>query len=85
MKWECTSEGRNLTESEVSAIIELKLAFDQPMQLVRQTLDMCDSDCPNQHHSKVVHECNLELYKGHPIVCYNGGGCLSKLRILTNT
>ena len=40
-----------------------------------------DGDCPNQHYTKLVHECSLELMR-HPLVCYNGGGCLSKLHIL---
>ena len=78
MKWECTSECRSLTDCEVNAILSLKSSFDQS---VRQALDTFDSDCPNEHYTKLVHDCTTELM-GHPLVCYNGGGCLSKLRIL---
>ena len=65
----------------MNAILELKSAFDEPIQSVRQALDTFDSDCPNEHYTKLVHNCTTELM-GHPLVCYNGGGCLSKLRIL---
>ena len=81
MKWECTSECKSLTDCEVNAILGLKSAFDQPIQSVRQALDTFDSGCPNEHYTKLVHDCTTELM-GHPLVCYNGGGCLSKLRIL---
>ena len=78
MKWECTSECKSLTDCEVDAILGLKSAFDEPIQSVRQALDTFDSDCPNEHYTTLVHD----KLMGHPLVCYNGGGCLSKLRIL---
>ena len=49
MKWECTSECK---ETEVGTIIDLKAAFQHPIQDVHKTLDNCDSDCPNQHYTK---------------------------------
>ena len=63
------------------AIIDLKEAFDKPIREVRLALDVCDSDCPNQHYTKVVNDVTIDL-QGHPLVCYNDGGCHSKLRIL---
>ena len=68
MKWECTSECKSLTDCEVNVIIELKSAFDEPIQSVRQALDTFDSDCPNEHYTKLVHNCTMELM-GHPLVC----------------
>ena len=81
MKWACTSECKTLTDVEVHAIIDLKEAFDKPIQEVRLALDVCDNDCPNQHYTKIVHSTTIDL-QGHPLVCYNSGGCHSKLRIL---
>ena len=46
MKWACTSECKTPTDDGVHAIVELKEAFDKPIQEVRQALDACDSDCP---------------------------------------
>ena len=81
MKWECTSECKELTEAEVGTIIDLKAAFQHPLQDVRKTLDSCDSECPNQHYTKCSGGDVFEL-GGHPLVCSNDGGCHSKLRIL---
>ena len=81
MKWECTSECKKLTEAEVGTIIDLKAAFQHPIQDVRNTLDSCDSECPNQHYTKCSGGDVFELH-GHPLVCSNDGGCHSKLRIL---
>ena len=81
MKWVCTSECKKLTDGEVHAIIKFKEAFDQPIQEVQQALDKCDSDCPNQHYTKVVQNTTIDL-QGHPLVCYNDGGCYSEIRIL---
>ena len=81
-KWECSSECRPVTDTEINAIVALKAAFEKPIQEVRQTLDTCDDGCPNGHYSKVIEFSSLGL-KGHPLVCsIDGGGCLSKLRIL---
>ena len=77
MKWACTSECKAPTDDEVHAIIELKEAFDKPIQEVRQA---CDNDCPNQHYTKIVNNAATDL--GHPLVCSNDGGCHSKMRIL---
>ena len=81
MKWSCTSECKTLSDDEVHAIVELKEAFDKPIQEMRQALDVCDSDCPNEHYTKVVDYAVIDL-QGHPLVCCNNGGCHSKLRIL---
>ena len=80
IKWACSDECKSLSEAEVSAIIELKEAFDKPIQEVRHALDVCDSDCPNQHYTKSVYNVAVDL-QGHPLVCFNNGGCRSKARI----
>ena len=54
MKWACTIECKKLNYDEVHAIIELKESFDQPVQEMRQALDVCDGDCPNLHFTKRV-------------------------------
>ena len=51
-KWECTVECKVLTESEIGTIIDLKAAFEHPIQDVRKALDTCDSDCPNRHYTR---------------------------------
>ena len=56
MKWACTIECKKLNDDEVHAIIELKESFDQPVEEVRQALDVCDSDCPNLHFTKRVYK-----------------------------
>ena len=35
MKWACTTECKPLTEAEVSAVVELKEAFDKPAAYLR--------------------------------------------------
>ena len=50
------------------------------MRELRCALESVDSGCPNQHYTKYVD--NTVQLKGHPLVCYNDGGCHSKLRIL---
>ena len=70
------------SDAEVHAIIELKEAIDKPIQELQQALDICDSNCPNQHYTKVVDNAVIDI-QGHPLVCCNdGGGCHSKLHIL---
>ena len=83
IKWACSDEciHKSLSETEVSAIIEFKEAFDKPIQEVRHALDVCDSDCPNQHYTTFVYYVAVDL-QGHPLVCYNNCGCRSKVRIL---
>ena len=72
---------KKLTDEEVYAILQFKEAFNRPMQEVRSFLDKCDSDCPNQHYTKTINDATIDL-RGHPLVCYNDGGCCSKIRIL---
>ena len=79
MKWACTIECKTPTDGKVHDIVELKEAFDNPIQEVRQALDVCDSDCPNHHYTKVVNNADL---LGHPLVCSNDGRCHSKMCIL---
>ena len=81
MKWACTSECKIPTVDEVHAIVELKEVFNKSIQEVQQALDICDNNCPNPHYTKVVGNAAAEL-KGHPLVCFNNGGCYSKMRIL---
>ena len=82
-KWECSSECKPLTKTEVDAIVEIKEAFVKPMQHLRYACTTFDGGCPNGHYTKVVDGDNSVVYcKGHPIVCSNDGGCKSKLRIL---
>ena len=81
-KWECSRECKAVTDTEVDAILILKTAFEKPIQEVRQTLDTCDDGCPNGHYSKVI-EFSFVGLQGHQLVCStDGGGCLSKLKIL---
>ena len=78
-KWECSGECKIVTDIEVNAILTLKAVFEKPIQEVRHALDKCDDGCPNGHYSKVS---SVGL-KGYPLVCsIDGGGCLSKLRLL---
>ena len=84
MKWVCIIKCKPLIEAEVSTIVELKEAFDKPIQEVCHALDVCDSDYPNQLCTKFA---AVDL-QGHPLVCSNdggGGGCHNKLRILRLT
>ena len=80
MKWECSSECKILTDSDVCTIIDLAAAFQKPMRELRCALESVDSGCPNQHYTKYV-DTTVQL-KGHPLVCSNDSGCHSKLRIL---
>ena len=48
---------------------------------IYNTLDSCDSECPNQYYTKCSGGDVFE-HRGHPLVCSNDGGCHSKLRIL---
>ena len=60
---------------------------------MRRSLHTCDDGCPNEHYSKPVvcagfiSDNKFPLFtpiarQGHPLVCFNDGGCTSKLRIL---
>ena len=80
MKWECSSECKILSDSDVCTIIDLAAAFQKPMRELRCELEFVDSGCPNQHYTKYV-DTTMQL-KGHPLVCFNDSGCHSKLRIL---
>ena len=80
MKWECSSECKIPTDSDVCTIIDLAAAFQKPMRELRCVLESVDSGCPNQHYTKYV-DTTVQL-KGHPLVCSNNSGCHSKLRIL---
>ena len=85
VKWNCSSECRPVTEAEVAAIVHLKQAFED-MQELRTALDACDGGCPSEHYTKAVARGDpdsevIEL-RGHPLVCFNDGGCCSTLRIL---
>ena len=49
-------------------------------------LDACDDGCPNQHYTKSVARGDsgnevVDL-QGRPLVCFNDGGCGSRLRML---
>ena len=57
-------------------------------------LDSCDGSCPNQHYSKTfakVLDVDILITDNdnnmivdimrHPLVCFNGSGCTSTLRI----
>ena len=85
-QWNCHSECKVVTDTEVAAIVHLRQAFDKPMHELRNALDTCDNGCPNQHHTRVVGRGDLGLgvieLQGHPLVCSNDGGCHSQLRIL---
>ena len=81
-KWECCSECKPVTDTEVDAILTLKAAFEKPPQTVRHALDECDSGCPSGHYCKVIEFSSVDL-KGHPLVCSStSGGCQSQLRVL---
>jgi len=68
MKWECSSECKPLTETEVDAIVSLRAAFENPMQEVRHALETCDDGCPNQHYANNVADSSVDL-RGHTLVC----------------
>ena len=52
LKWLCTDRCKLLTEND-KAIIEIRQYFDEPIKLLRQHLEDCDSDCPNYHYTRV--------------------------------
>ena len=69
----CTIECKKLSGVEVCAIIELKESFDQPIQELRQALDVCNSDCPNLHFTKHVNKVVIDL-ESDPLVSSDDGG-----------
>ena len=84
LKWKCSSECKVLTKSEVTAILNLKAEFEDPMHEVRMALQECDKGCPNMHTNKTVelpHKIGLNR-KDHPLICHNDSKCNSKLRIV---
>ena len=86
LKWCCSSECKTLTEAEVAAVVNLKQAFEKPMEELRAALYACDSGCPNGHYTKaVVREDAGSIVvdlQGHTLPCFNDGGCCRQLRIL---
>ena len=81
-KWECSSECKPLTKTEVDAIVAMKEAFVKPMQHLRYACTTFDDGCPNGHYTKVVDADNSVVDRtGHLIACSNDGGCKSNLRI----
>ena len=86
-QWNCHSECKMITDTEVAAIVHLRQAFDKPMHELRSALGTCDNGCPNQHYTRVVSGGDLGLgvveLHGNLLVCSNDGGCRSQLRILT--
>ena len=85
VKWSCSSECKPVTEAEV-AIVHLKQTFEEPMEELRTALDACDGGCPNEHFTKAIAtgdpDSEIVELRGHPLVCFNDGGCCSQLRIL---
>ena len=85
-QWNCHSECKVITDTELAAIVHLRQAFDKPMHEVQSALDTCDDGCPNQHYTIAVSRGDLGWdviqLQGHPLVCSNDGGCRSQLRIL---
>ena len=75
MKWACTTEYKKLSGDEVHTIIELKESFDQPVQ-VRQALDVCDSDCPNLHFTRLINKIVVD-HNSDPLVSSDDGECHS--------
>ena len=65
---------KKLNDDEVHAINELKDSFDQPVQEVRQALDVCDGDCPNLHFTKRVHKFVVD-HESDPSVSSDDGEC----------
>ena len=86
LKWCCSSECKTLTEAEVAAVVNLKQAFEKPMEELRTALYACDNGCPNGHYTKAVvreHAGSIVVdLQGHTLPCFNDGGCCSQLRIL---
>ena len=53
-KWECSSECKPVTAAEVGIILQLKAAFEMPLEDVRHALDHCDEGCPNGHYTLYI-------------------------------
>ena len=53
-KWERSSECKPVSDAEVDAILELKVAFEMSLQDVRHALDHCDGGCPNGHYTRLT-------------------------------
>ena len=92
-KWKCSTKCKPIQQTEIDAIVALREAFELHMPQLRQSLHTCDDGCSNKHYSEPVlctgfdSNSNYPLYtpvehQGHPLVCFNDGGCTSKLRIL---
>ena len=45
---------KTLAEAEVAAIVNIKQAFEKPMEEMRTALYTCDSGCPHGHYTKAV-------------------------------
>ena len=74
VKLPCTDNCKQLTESEIKTIVELKEAFSKDVDDFRQILQDVDSGCPHKHEADK---------QGHPLICYGeNSGCTSSLRIL---
>ena len=70
----CTDNCKQLTDSEIKTIVELKAAFSKDVDEFRQILQNIDSGCPNKYDVDK---------QGHPLICYEeNSGCTSSLRIL---
>ena len=84
-KYKCSARCKLLTKCEVDSILSFKQAFDNPIDEVIRVLYDCDTGCPNMHHNHIFgpEGFHNEVAKlGHPLPCFNGTGCKSKLRIL---
>jgi len=84
-RWECSHACRTLDSRDIDSIVEIKKSFDQPIEDVREELEMVDGGCPHLHHIKLQSEGDdmaVELLKlGHPQPC-TVGTCQSKLQVL---
>ena len=58
-KWKCTNECKNVSQSEIEAIINLRKAFNGNVQQLRDVLHTCN-ECPNGHYTKPR---NIDLTK----------------------
>ena len=89
-KWKCTKECKNVSQSEVDTIINLRKAFNQNIHQLRDVLQTCN-ECSNGHYTKPLNvdftkldfdipiSCTLDhiiscKLKGHPLVCHNEEG-----------
>ena len=74
VKLPCTDNCKQLTDSEIKTIVELKAAFSKDVDEFRQILQNIDSGCPNKYDVDK---------QGHPLICYEeNSGCTSSIRIL---